>query len=66
VSHRQKQKVLKKDSLVKGQNLKVKTVMMEPDDSKDRWSEIAGRKVFIQKIGDMSGTLQAPFLHVSL
>ena len=66
------EEALKKDPLVKDQNLTVKTVMMDPDDSKDRWVEVAGRKVFIQKIGDMSrrkkkgGMLQTPFLHVSL
>ena len=60
------EEVLKKDSAVKDQNLTVKIVMMDPGDSKDRWVEVSGRKVFIQKIGDMSGTLQAPFLHVSL
>jgi hypothetical protein len=60
------EEALKKDSRVKDQNLTVKIVMMDPGDSKDRWVEVSGRKVFIQKIGNMSGTLQAPFLHVSL
>jgi len=51
---------------VKDENLAVKTVMLDPDGGKDRWVEVAGRKVFVQKIFDMSGTLRAPFLHVPL